>query len=232
MSKTDKNSPKSIEHKIYLPLGNEEDDAKFQAWCKTPSAIESLNAYDDAPKPMRKALFSYFAYQTDQFHDFLKDWNVARDGVIGDQNKQLSELLTAWEKQNDEKSQQISELLAFAEKVISDIPAARQAGYKAALEKNQETVARLNKQDAVLQKGREKGIRVRLENATKFKKQLEGIMNDLLVTGSQGREWKSDQIFNHVKKVMPGAWSDSTLKKKIATEIAKINKTQKSVSGQ
>jgi hypothetical protein len=226
MSKTDKNSHMRVEHKIYLPLDSEEDDAKFQAWCKTPSAIESLNAYDDAPKPMRKALFSYFAYQTDQFHDFLKDWNVARDGVIGDQNKQLSELLTAWEKQNDEKSQQISE------KVISDIPAARQAGYKAALEKNQETVARLNKQDAVLQKGREKGIRVRMENAAKLKNQFEKIMNDLLVTGSQGREWKSDQIFNHVKKVMPGAWSDSTLKKKIATEIAEIKKTQKSVSGQ
>jgi hypothetical protein len=212
MPKTDNNSQKSIEHKIDFQLRNGEDDAKFQAWCKTPSAIEALNAYEVATMPMKKKAFVIMSYLFDR-----------------SMNNEAKEQEDALFRMNEEFRKTALELI---EKLSNDIPAAKQAGYEAAINKNKKIADKISKQDAAFRSGRAKGTAARVKKAKDLNEQFEKIMNDLFSQRGKGWEWRADQLFLYVKKSMSGAWTDTSLMKKIANKKAAIKKAQKSISDQ
>ena len=211
---TAKKSPKTIRHDIKLPMP-EVDAVKFQAWCKTKPAIKILDNYDTLPGPLRKAMYAFFAYLSNQKSS----------------EKKLDEYLPL----NREFRR---DALALIEKLHSDIPKAKRADYEQAILENKKMSVAATQQENALQKGREKGTASRVKRAKTDMETFDTIMGELFAHGGKGWSMGRDSqtLFGYMRrnldKEMKRPWANSTLVKKIAAKKALIEKALKTVSGQ
>ena len=213
---TAKKSPKTIRHDIKLPMP-EKDAVKFQAWCKTKPAIKILDIYDTLPGPLRKAMYAFFAYLSNQKSS----------------EKKLDEyLLLNREFRRD--------ALGLIEKLETAIPKAKRAGFNEAIQSNKKAFDELERQSKSLAAGRKKGTEAGVSRAKNDMDEFNFIMDELFATGGEGWEMVSNkdgrQLFGRMRgkmdKHMQKPWTDTTLEKKIATKRAAINRALKTVSGQ